>query len=192
MRLYSNLELPKFLGMTSQVRQEGFAWVQCRTVFDYSDLSDFGRVRTITRQPTEEEQAVLDTLQAELEAIEREIDGHDEDADADSAAGEGYAALEEKYDAAGEKLDSLLQSPAEPDAGERAIAGAVVTIDHDGRLRIERGLIRKEDMKKLCSEKGVAGIAGTVKVDEPIPVHSEKLTRMLTAQRTAAIQAAWL
>ena len=45
-------------------------------------------------------------------------------------------------------------------------------------------------MKKLSSGKAGPGIAGTVKVDEPKPVHSEKLTRMLTAQRTAAIQAA--
>jgi ParB family chromosome partitioning protein len=82
---------------------------------------------------------------------------------------------------------------AVPYPDDLAMAGAVVTIGQSGELRIERNLIRKEDMKKLPSglgSDGLAGMAGTGKADEPKPIHSEKLTRMLTAHRTAAIQAA--
>lgn len=74
------------------------------------------------------------------------------------------------------------------------MAGAVVTIGQSGELRIERNLIRKEDMKKLSSGQGVDGLAemaGGGKTDEPKPIHSEKLTRMLTAQRTAASRQPW-
>jgi ParB family chromosome partitioning protein len=48
-------------------------------------------------------------------------------------------------------------------------------------------------MKKLPFGQGGdgwTGMAGTGKTDEPKPIHSEKLTRMLTAHRTMAIQAA--
>jgi ParB family chromosome partitioning protein len=87
----------------------------------------------------------------------------------------------------------LVESLAAPYPDDLEMAGAVVTIGQSGELRIERNLIRKEDMKKLPSglgSDGLAGIARGGKTDEPKPVHSEKLTRMLTAHRTAAIQAA--
>jgi hypothetical protein len=69
------------------------------------------------------------------------------------------------------------------------MAGAVVTIDQSDELRIERNLIRKEDMKQLTFNQGgdgLVGITGIGKADEPKPIHSEKLTRMLTTHRTAA------
>ena len=106
--------------------------------------------------------------------------------------GELYQAIEEKAERIQADLDALNESLAMPYPDDLELAGAVVTIDHEGKLRIERNLIRKEDMKKLSSgvnEQGLAGSAGTSKADEPKPVHSEKLTRMLTAHRTAAIQA---
>ena len=106
--------------------------------------------------------------------------------------GELYQAIEEKAERIQADLDALNESLAVPYPDDLELAGAIVTIDHEGKLRIERNLIRKEDMKKLSSgvnEQGLAGSAGTGKADEPKPVHSEKLTRMLTAHRTAAIQA---
>jgi ParB family chromosome partitioning protein len=76
----------------------------------------------------------------------------------------------------------LNESLAEPYPDDLEITGAIVTVDHEGKLHIERSLIRREDMKKLSSNQGGAtGIAGTSKGDEPKPLHSEKLTRMLTA-----------
>jgi ParB family chromosome partitioning protein len=96
--------------------------------------------------------------------------------------------MEAKANGIEAKLDALLGSMAEPHHDDLIIAGAVVTVDGAGELRIKRGLIRKEDMKKLSS--GVTGAPGGVKAGEPKPVHSEKLTRMLTAHRTAALQAA--
>ncbi len=68
--------------------------------------------------------------------------------------------------------------------------GVIVTVDHAGELRIERGLIRKEDVKKLPkAQGGETGLAGSGQSEAAKPVHSEKLTRMLTAHRSAAIQA---
>jgi ParB family chromosome partitioning protein len=188
-QLLESLALAELDRQAESVRKDGYAWVQVRTTFDYSDRAEFGTVRTVRRQPSEEEQASMDTLEAELGAVEEEYNAYVEDAD---DTGELYRAIEEKAERVQADLDTLNESLAVPYPDDLELAGAIVTIDHEGKLRIERNLIRKEDMKKLSgvNEPGLAGIVGTGKADDPKSVHSEKLTRMLTAHRTAAIQAA--
>lgn len=39
-------------------------------------------------------------------------------------------------------------------ADDLEIAGVIVTVDHAGELRIERALVRKEDVKKLPKAQG--------------------------------------
>jgi ParB family chromosome partitioning protein len=188
--LLESLALEKLNREVESIKEEGYAWVQVRTTFDYSDRAEFGNVRSIRREPTAEEQSRMEALEAELEALQPEYEAYDEDED---ESGERYAALEDKADRMQQKLDMLVESLAVPYPEDLEMAGAVVTIDQSGELRIERNLIRKEDMKKLSSDSGrdgSTGIAGTGRADEPKPIHSEKLTRMLTAHRTAAIQAA--
>jgi ParB family chromosome partitioning protein len=188
-QLLESLALAKLDQEAETIRNEGYAWVQARTTFDYSDRAEFATVRMVRREPSEEEQASMDALEAELGAMEAEYNAYDEDAD---ETGELYQAIEEKAERIQADLDALNESQAVPYQDDLEFAGAIVTVDHEGRLRIERNLIRKEDMKKLSSQMDgheLAGIAGTGKADEPKPVHSEKLTRMLTAHRTAAIQA---
>ena len=179
--LLESLVLEKLNQAVESIKEEGYAWVQVRTQFDYSDLAEFGRIRTIRREPTEEEQARMDALDAEMEALQPEYETYDEDAD---ESGELYRAIEAKADRIQGQLDALDESLAVIYPDDLAIVGAIVTVSHDGQLKIERGLIRKEDMKKLSS-----GQEGANRSSEEKPVHSEKLTRMLTAHRTAAIQA---
>ena len=187
--LLESLALEKLNQAVESVKEEGFAWVQVRTQFDYSDRTEFGRARTVRRQLTEEEQARVDALTGEMEALEAEFEAYDEGTD---ESGEGSAGLEEKAERIQWGLDTVSASLEQFSPDDLAIAGAIVTVGHDGELKIERGLVRKEDMKKLSSgQEGRAGdIAGTANSKEEKPVHSEKLTRMLTAHRTAAIQAA--
>ena len=126
----------------------------------------------------------MEALEAEMEALQSEFEAYDEDAD---ESGELHAALEEKADRIQAELDKITESLEEPYPDDLEHAGAIVTVDHEGNLRIERGLIRKEDMKKLSRR----GSGDEIEVPEikTKPSHSEKLTRMLTAHRTAAIQA---
>lgn len=79
--LLESLALEQLNQAAEQIKDEGYAWVQVHTTFDYSDMSDFRRMRTVKRQPTEEEQARMDELEAELEAIEAEYESYDEHAD---------------------------------------------------------------------------------------------------------------
>ena len=195
--LLESLALEKLNQAVESIKDEGHAWVQVRTTFDYSDRAEFSNVRTIRREPTAEERTRMEALDAQTKALQPEYEAYDEDAD---ESGERYQALEEKAQRIQDQLDALDASLAVPYPDDLAIAGAVVTVDQNGELRIERGLIRKEDVKKLPKgnrgnggngehgEQGRAGMNGAG--DEMLePVHSEKLTRMLTAHRTAAIQA---
>ena len=195
--LLESLALEKLNQVVESIKDEGHAWVQVHTTFDYSDRAEFGHVRTIRHEPAAEERTRMEALDAEMEALQPEYEAYDEDAD---ESGELYQAIEEKAQRIQDQLDALDESLAIPYPDDLAIAGAVVTVDQNGELRIERGLIRKEDVKKLPKgnrgnggngehgEQGRAGMNGAG--DEMLePVHSEKLTRMLTAHRTAAIQA---
>ncbi|KIO48661.1 ParB/RepB/Spo0J family partition protein [Nitrosospira sp. NpAV] len=185
--LLESLALEKLNQAVEAIKGEGHAWTQCHTTFDHADRAEFVRARTIRREPTAEEQAAMDTLDAEMEAIDAEFEGYDEEADED---GETYAAIEKKHDAIQGKITALNESLEELNAADLAIAGVIVTVDHAGELRIERGLIRKEDVKKLPKAQGAeTGLGGSSQSEATKPVHSEKLTRMLTAHRSAAIQA---
>jgi ParB family chromosome partitioning protein len=70
------------------------------------------------------------------------------------------------------------------------MAGAVLTIGHDGKAQIERGLVRPEDMPTKSDEPAKAsgtGETGTGK--EKLSAFSAALVESLTAHRSAALAA---
>ena len=151
-------------------------------------LSNYGRIGTITRDATEAEQIEIAALKAELlDLINKQEALDDEEADVQ------WDALQERIEAIEEKMQAWQESLESPDPEQLAVAGAVVFIGHDGKVKVERGLIRREDMRKAVSSgNNGAGEGEGMKEEEGVkqkPVHSERLTRMLTAHRTAAIQA---
>ena len=92
------------------------------------DCRDGGRI-------TETEQAARDALQAEYDRLSEEYEDANELPDAvDQRLGEIEMALEE--------LDNR---PVRYDPAEIAIAGVFVTLDADGKLKIDRGYVRPED-----------------------------------------------
>lgn len=159
----------------------------------YSDFCHYGRVRTIARAATEAERTKIAALEAELQYLinAQEALGDDEDDAGRAVLEEKQDALEVQATAVQEKLDALQESFETPDPEQLAVAGAVVFIGHDGKVKVERGLIWREDMRKAASngnDGAGAGVANGEAIKQK-PVHSERLTRMLTAHRTAAIQA---
>ena len=161
--------------------------------FGHSELNNYARVRTIARAATEAEQTEIAALEAELQALinAQEALGDDEGKEGRAVLEEKQDALEVQANAVQEKLDALQESMESPDPEQLAVAGAMVFIGHDGKVKVERGLIRREDMRKAVSS-GSDGAGTGAEEGEAVkqkPVHSERLTRMLTAHRTAAIQA---
>ena len=117
------------------VRAEGWRWVQVETEFPYGHTYGMRRVVGEAEPISEADQSRLDELRSEHAELEAEYAGADELPDEiDTRLGELETAIE-----------AIEQRPLRFAAEDLAIAGAFVSIDAAGRLRIDRGFIRPED-----------------------------------------------
>lgn len=176
--LVRQLATAKLAKCAAKVRKEGFAWVHECLDFDYATRATYRPVTTVLRDPMEEEQKALDDIAAEMRQIESELDAAEEE-------DERTAALEARHVELEEQEGVLEAKRSVPVAEQQALAGAVVTIGEDGKLEIERNLLRPEDAKRFAQAERSPG-----RVTNAGPrVHSAALVRRLTAQRTLALQA---
>lgn len=197
----------------ARVQKEGHAWVETRISFTEADKAEFAAVRTVTRKPTESEDLELTQIAAKLDelypkrdtaynALDSFSDGGEEDGEEDGEekdgneddAGDGAPETDadREVNQLSEAIRDLEARRKEikgafigPHDGDKALAGAVVTIDRDGQAKVVPGLIRSEDKSKM--EKLVKD-----KADDEAPAkadHSDRLTHVLTSHRTVAFQA---
>nr|WP_231639053.1 hypothetical protein [Sphingomonas profundi] len=190
------------------VAAEGYKWIE--TLVDVPYGHHYGLRRLTGEQPplTAEQEAARDALQAEAEQIEAEYAEAEELSDeADNRMGEIETALE-----------ALDDRPVIFDPAEVAIAGAFVSIDAQGRLRVDRGFVRHEDEPAVESEfapapdgddadsvdhttsptansddTGEAGVIEPASAPEPEEDESlrpipDRLLTELTAHRTVALR----
>jgi ParB family chromosome partitioning protein len=117
------------------IRAEGWKWVEVSADFPYGHT--FGLRQIFGEQPdlTSEAQAARDALQAEFEQLE--------------AANADLDELPEVVDQRLAELETAIEEiDARPEVfadDEKAIAGAFVSLERDGRLRILHGFVRPED-----------------------------------------------
>lgn len=168
--LLDRLVIAKLDTLAAELRAEGWHWVETAVETDYQTLSTFSR-----RYPEQADLSEAD--QAELDRLSEEYDNF---VDSDDADEDRLAELEARIDALNDRAQSW--SPE-----TLAIAGALVSISHDGTPRIERGLVRKEDARAAKAD----ATATSTESDQPEApaAHSAALVEDLTAQRTAAIAA---
>src|SRR6266852_4823483 len=117
------------------LRAEGWKWIAVATDFPYGHTAGLRRLDGHTADLTEEEIASREALEAELDRLEQQY------AEADEAPEEVDRRLGEIETA----LAGFNDQPVVYDPAEIAFAGAFVSIDRDGDLRIERGYVRPED-----------------------------------------------
>jgi ParB family chromosome partitioning protein len=183
------------------VRAEGWRWVEVATDFPYGHTYGLRQVSGESVAMTDGEAATAGALRAEYDQLEQ---AH---ADADELPAEVDRRLGEIETA----LAALDNRPVDYDAEEISRAGAFVSIDGSGVLRVERGYVRPEDEPpvsegELQTDGTTAGAPDTVAVaggepeatrpaeqDEseeddglkPIP---DRLLTELTAYRTLALR----
>ncbi len=161
--------------------EEGAAWAEGRLDCDYSERNAFGRVGMIRKEPSAKVANQLAALQGELATLEAQDDSSEDDG--------AY----EQIEALQEKIEGIEQGLQQPDPRAVKIAGILLTIAHDGRVEINRGLIRAEDKKALkaltSSEQFAAG--GTAPADgcDAGAGLSGALRLNLSAQFNAGLQA---
>lgn len=167
----------------AKVKKEGYAWIEVSPHIDYATLSTYGRVAYHPRPLTEDEAAALDALETQREEVAKEA----ENANEDEARLELLDQQAEEIDHEIAKLQER-QSTADPE--QAAVAGAIVTINSDGKVRVERDLLKPEDKKRFTAGvKRNGSSAGAIEPSETPRTHSASLVRRLTAHRTLALQA---
>lgn len=122
--LLTRLAEAKLTPIADEIRGEGWAWVEI--AIDGVAWTQFPeRVRERRRELSAEEAAEQERLYATLDETEDEAEIEKIEATIDTLASSGWA----------------------PD--EVALAGAIITLTHDGAPKIERGLVRADDVKAL-------------------------------------------
>lgn len=204
--LLESLAVAKLERLTPDLKAAGWAWVDYCTQFDYDDKRKFSTVKTVQAPLTDEQQSEYDALHARHEEVSGLIDAHydaqddapeDEETDenGDTAADRALAKLEEEQEQLAAKIEALDDGRSSPDPAYAAVAGVVVSLDHNGEICLHTGLVRAEDKAQLQeavnAERVATGQEPEVEMtkSKTKSVHSEKLVRQLTAHRAAAMHA---
>lgn len=178
------------------IQAEGWHWVEMDTDFPYGHTYGMRRIHGEAEPMTDEEAAAYDALKAEFDQLEADH------ADADDLPEEVDARLGEIETA----METLQDRPVRFEEDELAVAGAFVSIDSSGRLRVERGYVRPEDEPALPSDDQSDGDTADADVDDTdidpetgaphdeededdgIKPLSDRLVTELTAHRTLALR----
>ncbi len=179
--LLMSLAAAKLERTAQRLAKEGWKWTECQIDFGYEEKSRFQRLHAEPAPLPRKLAVKAERLQAELDAL-REAWHAEESEEAEEPARIGK--LEQR-------LESIEEGRGEPvwTAEQLAIAGAVVTIGHDGKTEILRGLVRPEDMPKKQPKQATAEAQEEGK-ERQFTALSSALVEDLTAQRSAALAAA--
>ncbi len=178
--LLHQLAADKLDDVRQELEAEGWKWVQVSPDPDWSVLHGFGRIYP---RPVDAPQELLDrkaAIEAELATIEEYYEngfGDDQDEADLEATEQKQAKLQEEL----VELESKLESSAAYDPEEMRSAGCYVSIGRDGELSVEKGLVTREDMKRLADD-------GDGRTPQPKGM-PETLRRDLESYRLQAAQA---
>ena len=180
--LVRKLATAKLEKCAERLRKEGIAWVHVRPEFDYAARAVYGHVRAVLREPSGEEQRALEAIAKEREQLEAQVEEAQEDE-------QRLAELEARTDELDRQEDELNAHLSAPDPEQQALAGAVISIGRDGKVEIERDLLKPEDASRFAQAEKARRRAAAQKGPR---VHSAALVRRLSSQRTLALQATLL
>ncbi len=178
--LIEKLVAEKLEAIAATVRAEGWKWVECSATAPV-EFHSMRRYYPEIVPLSEEDQAALDGAQAEYDELAELI----ESGIADDEAEVKLADVEKRIKA----LDSRIESYS---SEALSLAGAFVFLDYYGRLAIERGFVKPEEVGE--AEDGVEGTenipsaSGEENPRVPTMSHSAALLEDLTAHKTAALR----
>jgi len=180
------------------IRAEGWKWIEVVTELPYGYGNGLRQLSGREVQLTDEEAATRDALQAEFDDLEAEY----------AEAQEVPEEIDQRLGKIETALEALEDRPVVYEADDITRAGAFVSIDSTGALRVERGYVRPEDELPIDDEEdadesdrrrmtsaGEEADTDDNAVDEPDEEDgnrplSDRLMTELTAHRTLALREA--
>lgn len=196
--LLESLASSKLETDAAELKTEGWAWIDLITRINSVDLHSYESAPTIRIALTDEQRAERELLAQESSSADDAFwdyqrENEDEDGDVDESA-DKYIELDKNRENAEKKLEVFDDQFVITDPIAKPFCGAMAIITVRGTLEISRGIIRPDDKKKykqaIAKEitenpERAAELRGN---EKPKSEHSERLTRQLTAHRTAALQ----
>ena len=137
----------KLKAESAAIAAEGWKWIEVAPDFAYGHTFGLRQLRGEPVPLTAEEEAARDALQAEFNQLSAEY----EDAD------ELPEAVDERFGELETALEAFESRPMSFDPADISCAGAFVSIDADGHLRVERGYVRSEDEAPVDRADSAAG-----------------------------------
>jgi ParB family chromosome partitioning protein len=162
----------KLSATLAEVTAEGWKWTEIQPDFDWQARQAFKQAHPQAADLPAGDAAELKALTEEAEAIGDMADDED-DLPPDAA---------ERLSEINARLDQLTDRQETFSEEQRAIAGAVISLRHDGTVSVERGLVRPGDIPAAVTDK-----ASRDKAAKP-PALPASLVEELTQHRTAALQ----
>jgi len=191
--LLNSLATNRLEAVAQSLREAGWRWAEARFSFDASDRSRFTTLYPHHDEPVGVEAEYLAELDDELRAIDQRIGALENmPDDLTDEQEEEYRQLEDHRMLVDRLRDDLLECLERWTPEQMALAGAVVSLDYDAKIKVTVGLVRAEDRK----EAAAAAQAGAEGVDVPEgPAAKERAEfsaaqcQNMTAHRTAAVAA---
>jgi ParB family chromosome partitioning protein len=182
--LLDRLVKEKLERATKELVKEGWKWTDAYADFGYEQRSQFRGIHPAPVALPRKLANEAAKLEAEFQKLEKQWEGAGEDAE-----------YPDRCEEIRERLGEIERGREREWTPEQlAMAGAIAVIGNDGKLNIERGFVRPEDMPKE-GKKGkskaaqAAGPDGQQEGEGQTPSLSAALTESLTAHRSAALAA---
>jgi ParB family transcriptional regulator, chromosome partitioning protein len=198
--LLDQLVTDQLRGAADDIAAEGWKWVEAGIDLPYGHEHGHRRITGASEPLNATDEVARDTLIEEFDTLTEQYDGGDDlPEEVDVRLGELETAI-----------DAFINRPTLYDPAEMARAGVFITLDANGKLRIDRGYVRPEDEpeRNVAAQDGddPAGDASTSQTatitigGQPIlpePVEEEddvirplpdRLVSELTAERTLALR----
>lgn len=178
--LLDGLVAEKLKAAEAELMAEGWGWAVVAEEQDWRTTQGCTRIHPVATGVPAELTAELEAAEAEQREVAEKIDATDEESeDVLDELWKRDAAVEARLD----DIEKRIQSHASFDPEQVGCAGCYAYVGHDGTLAIERGLVKRQDAKKL------AATGGPVKADKPKGM-PESLKRDLEVYRLGVAQAA--
>jgi ParB family chromosome partitioning protein len=199
--LLDRLVTDKLKTVAAEIAAEGWKWINVAVNFPYGYDSGMQRIAGTAPELSEDDYRRREALRTEHEQIEEQYAQAEElPDDVDRHLGEIEA-----------ELEAFENRPLLYDPDEKARAGVFICLANDGRLRIERGFVRREDeVPDEASENDTGETDETQGTPESVPLSTvitvgageeedtdeddsmkplpDRLVSELTAHRTLALQ----
>lgn len=174
--LLSRLANERLEAFRDDLLGKGWGWVNVNLGYGRFEGATSQRIQPIRRRPTADEAAALARLETDIEELERAL----EDAGDDDPRWTERDRLEADHQALNETLTSW-------DPQEMAIAGVMISVEHDGRLYFAYGLVAKADVAKLTKlrRQRDAEHAQSLRTKTPATAHDEPTAETIVGENGA-------